>query len=335
MVVWWTALKRTLAVLFAVGLLGAGTGIQAQGTEPVRLSKLEIALWPEFDRPQLLVIFQGRLADDVSLPAVLTLTMPAAAGEPHAVASVDEQGQRLTAAYTVQTTDEETQITYTALEHLGFQFEYYWDVIQVTGNRHEFAFAYALDVPIDDLTLELQQPLDASHLTLTPTASQATPGFGNLTYHLLPLGALPAGQEISWQVSYDKASSRLSVEAVPTSAPVSDASASDAPQGNASLGAVLAVGAALIVVAGGFWYLGSRQRGQPASHSLARMAHPQSARKRKDRKKNSPQSQKDPAAAHTSQEIVFPAGSFCHRCGAALAADALFCHRCGTPRKGT
>jgi hypothetical protein len=59
--------------------------VQAQG-EAVVLSQLRIDLWPEHDRPNMLVIYKAVLGSDVTLPVSLTFRIPAAAGEPNGVA---------------------------------------------------------------------------------------------------------------------------------------------------------------------------------------------------------------------------------------------------------
>ena len=81
----WTLLALVVAMMLAsAGLAAVGRGARAQ-TEP-RLSLLDIAVWPEFDRPLVLVIIQAELSADTTLPAPLTLRIPAIAGQPYAVA---------------------------------------------------------------------------------------------------------------------------------------------------------------------------------------------------------------------------------------------------------
>jgi hypothetical protein len=312
---------------------------QAQDVEAVRFATLEIALWPEFDEPELLVIFQGHLADEVPLPASLTLTMPKEAGEPHAVASVDAEGRRLTAAYEAQVVGQAMEVTYTSLQDREFQFEYYWDVLQVDGDRREFTFRYQLDAAVDDLTLVLQQPTEASNVVLVPPAVEASPGFGGLTHHWLPLGAVDAGQTVEWQVSYDKSGFLLSNETL------SAGETEPAPSASSPVfGVVAVVGLALAAALAGLWFVGSRRQAQ----GRQRRPKPQGAipprpRKRKDRKGTQPQPRATlPAKGRSSQStgsekpvsVSVPASGFCHQCGAPLKEDALFCHHCGTKRKG-
>jgi hypothetical protein len=322
--------RSLLALGAAIVLISPAAGALAQSAQgAVQLSTLEIALWPEFDEPELLVIFQGRLSDEVPLPTVLTLSMPREVGEPHAVASVDEENRRLTAAYELQEVGDEIRVTYTSLQNRGFQFEYYWDAIRVDGQARQFTFSFAPDFPVGDFSLELQQPFDATNVTLSPPAVETATGFGNLTYHQRPFGAVEAGQAVTWRVSYDKPSALLSAETLPTPVPGPGPTPAGAT-GDSQVGIIAAVGAALVAAVVLLLILYNRR--QTPSRQRYAQSRPS---KRRRRKETRAQSLKPTTATLQPPETAFPEGGFCHRCGAALTPDALFCHRCGTRRKGT
>jgi hypothetical protein len=60
------------------------------------LAHLEIDIWPEFDRPSsALVILRAEIAPDVTLPASVSLRIPAASGGPAAVATAASAEARL------------------------------------------------------------------------------------------------------------------------------------------------------------------------------------------------------------------------------------------------
>ena len=206
---------RCLLILMVLILLRPALPLRAQSSDSVRLSTLETSLWPEFDRSEVLVILQGRLAESVPLPTQLTLTMPEEAGEPHAVAAVDEEGSRWTAEYETRLVDDAIEVTYTSLEHQAFQFEYYWNILQIDGQQRQFTFTYQLGVLVDDLILVFQQPSGATSVALSPPAAKVSPGFAGLSYHRRPLGAVEAGQKIEWRVSYVKPNASLSAEMLP------------------------------------------------------------------------------------------------------------------------
>ncbi len=49
----------------------------AQAQQAISFSSVVVDLWPEFDRPEMLVIYHLTLSPSVSLPADVTLQIPA------------------------------------------------------------------------------------------------------------------------------------------------------------------------------------------------------------------------------------------------------------------
>ena len=62
-----------LLSLFLTSLL-TGTAL---AQSPVPLEILNIALWPEYDQPEVLIIYRGQIAEDVPLPAQVSFDLPA------------------------------------------------------------------------------------------------------------------------------------------------------------------------------------------------------------------------------------------------------------------
>lgn len=89
-----------------------------------RLSNLVVDLWPEYDRPSVLVIYHATLAAETNLPTELTFRIPAAAGEPNAVAVRQPDGQLFSVDYETQISGEWELITFTATLP-EIQLEYY------------------------------------------------------------------------------------------------------------------------------------------------------------------------------------------------------------------
>ena len=84
-----------LAVLIGVILGPVQAAHGAQAADPPRLSLLTIRVWPEFDRPGVLVFLVGQTAPGVTLPAELKFTLPPGATV-NAVAYIDSTRNVLT-----------------------------------------------------------------------------------------------------------------------------------------------------------------------------------------------------------------------------------------------
>ena len=62
-----------------------------QSASPV-FENVQVDVWPEYDQPAVLVIYHITISTQVTLPANLSIRIPAAAGKPFAVAMQDSNG---------------------------------------------------------------------------------------------------------------------------------------------------------------------------------------------------------------------------------------------------
>ncbi len=302
------ALKSTIssAVLLVGMLVLVWSAALAQ--RPVTLSELEVDLWPEYDRPSVLVIYRLTLSPDVSLPAELTLRIPAAAGEPHAVAAKQPDGSLVNIEYVSAVSGDWEEITLSASQP-QLQLEYYDPGITQEGTTRRFEYRWPGDYTVQDMKVQVQQPLGATNLRTSPSLGEQVTDSNGLTYHSTTIGTLSAGQEFDIQVEYDKATDGLTAAGlqVQPSAPVADTAQGwlsqlqpVLPWGLLFLGVVLLVGGAV-------WYWQSGKRGEST---------PQPRRRRK------------PAAA---AEVPIPEGYvYCHSCGKRAGPGDRFCRACGT-----
>lgn len=309
-------MKRFL-LTFLICLIFLAWPAQAQDTPT--LSSLEISLWPEFDRPDMLAIYRGSLAPDTPLPVPMEIRIPASVGEPNAVAYVGEGNQRFNQQYTTRQEGESLVIAF-ELATLAFQVEYYDTLPVDSEGRREYSFSYTADYPVESLTLGLQEPPTAQDYTLEPPADSVAVAGDGLTYHSVEAGPVAPGETKSWVLSYEKADSALTINSLAQQQPTAPA-APPAATGNDNSTVLIFVVAFVALVAVGataFW-LGRRT--QPLEEAPA----PSRRQKRRGGGRGS----------RSAQQRSSPSGSrepfFCHQCGAGLRLDSEFCHKCGTP----
>jgi hypothetical protein len=283
----------------------------AQAQESPTLSSLDISLWPEFDRPEMLVIYRGLFAADTSLPVPVEFRIPASAGEPTAVAYVGEGGQRLNQPHTTRLEDDWLVVSF-ELPSLGFQLEYYAALAVDSADQREFAFNYTADYATTELSLDAQVPLGAQGFAIDPPAAAAAQEADGLTYHRISAGPLAQGESQSWTITYQKSGSALTAESLAQASVPDEAIPPPAETADNSNVVIFVIAfVALIAVGGAAFWLGRQT--QPAPEPL-----PQASRKRKRR--GSGKGEKPPEGGT----------SFCHQCGAVLRYDSEFCHKCGT-----
>ena len=290
-----------LTVLLATAPLICGSAL-AQGTAlgsgaAPTLSSLSIAIWPEYDRPEVLVIYWGEFAPDVALPVPVRWRIPAAAGAPSAVAGVDSQGNKLNQSYTSQVEGDWLVLSF-ELSTRAFQIEYYAPYV-TTGEERSFAFTYPGDYPVTAFSLEAQAPRTAQSFALEPAAASPRQGEDGLTYYQVQGLSLAQEESRSWTVRYAKSDSTLSLsQTLPLEATAAVPAGASGGEGSSTVWIFLIAFIALVAVGAGAFWLGRRATGPASSEGV-------------------------------EAELAF-----CHVCGARLPKDARFCPKCSAPVRG-
>jgi hypothetical protein len=283
------------------------------------LSSLEISLWPEFDRPDMLVIYRGALAPDTPLPVPIEIRIPASVGQPNAVAYVGEGNQRFNQQYTTRQEGDFLVIAF-QLVALGFQVEYYDTLSTDSEGGREYSYSYTADYPVESLTLGFQEPPTAQAYTLDPPADSVAVAGDGLTYHSVEAGPVAQGETKSWVLSYEKADSALTITSLAqeqSTAPTAPPAVTDSDNSTVLIFVVAFV--ALVAVGASAFWLGRRT--QP----LEEAPSPSGRKKRRGGGRGGQPAQQRPLPSGSREAF------FCHQCGAGLRLDSDFCHKCGTP----
>ncbi len=292
------------------------------------LTELTVDIWPDYDRPSVLVLLTGRLPANVALPAQVTIPLPADATL-NAVARLTPEGAMID---DIDFTAEDGTLTILVPEE-RFRVEYYAPY-EIQDDQHSYLFEWFSDViSVDRVSVIIQQPAAADAMESTPEASETTVGPDGLSYLHLPEVNVPAGDSYSVEFSYNATEGELtasSVEAQPAaqtglepvvSAPTSARSSSL----STSWPLLLAGAAGLLIVALVGWQAISRRqgsrRGRPARSRAAKTSSPRATAQ---------PVQKAGGSSNQGAGTV----SYCHQCGKSVEAADKFCRNCGTKLKG-
>jgi hypothetical protein len=301
-------MSKKIFILFLVliFLLPGRVGAQTQ----VQFSSLEADLWPEFDRPAMLVIYRITLSPQTSLPAQIRLRIPAIAGAPNAVAGSNPDGSLINIPYDQQDAGEWTQLVFQATTP-DLQIEYYDPRLEKDGEARHYAFTWLGDYSVDAFTVEVQQPVGASNMRITPGMATSKPGADGLTYLTLDVGPLSVGQPFEISIDYQKPDDQLSSSGLPVepSGPLDNTAAGRQSMTEALPWALGLLGV-LLIAGGGLWYWQSGRE------------QPQNNRKPRGRRKAT--SPVDTGEINQSDYV------YCHQCGKRAAPGDRFCRACGT-----
>lgn len=313
---------RRLLLALVITLLMATTA-QAQSAV-TGLDRLEIELWPDYDRPALLVLLTGVLPPGTVLPANVRLPIPAEA-ELHVVARISDNSEMIDdVTYNTETGQEGQQfLTFTAPD-LRFRVEYYLP-FTAEGDDREFGFTWQSDLEIFLLAVLIQQPLNAVNFTTEPVAPTIQPRDEGFNYHVFPEQPMVAGQQFTVQGSYTLRPAMQSVNALATAQaagnppgsstaiPVDPDPAGDNPGFLSYWPIILAAIGGLVLLALAGWLLLVRRTPAPPGRKATPRRPQTSGRKQ----------------AATRDSAV----RFCHQCGQAIQPGDHFCRNCGATIK--
>ncbi|TAK13971.1 MAG: zinc ribbon domain-containing protein [Anaerolineae bacterium] len=289
---------RRLAVLFAL-VIALVPGIAAAQNAP-EIDTLFVELWPEYDRAAMLVIYRIQLSEQTTLPTTIAVRIPAAVGEPNAVAEVAAAGGLVNTAYERQVEGEWATLLIQTTTGI-VQVEYYDPALTKDGAVRTYSDVLEFDYPIGRLLVRVQQPPTASNMQITPTGTPAVEGDG-LTYFYSEFGAVPAGETIEISVAYEKDDDALTVGSLaPAPAPEEPAPSANGKQ---ALAWGLGILGAVIIGYAGFrlW-----QDNRAANERVT------------------PRGRRGSAGATGVGKTVF-----CHNCGTKSKPSDRYCRECGT-----
>jgi hypothetical protein len=283
--------------------------VAASAQEEMKFSNVEVALWPEYDRPAVLVIYHISLPSQMTLPAEISLRIPAAAGSPNAVAASGPDGSLINIPYTSEKEGDWLRLNFQATSP-ELQLEYYDPTLVKDGASRHFEYTWPGDYAAQAFSVEVQQPLTASQMRIEPgmvSSQQAADGF---TYYRTDIGEIPDGKTVAIEVDYEKDNDELSAANAPVepTGPLDDTTKGRSSMMSA-LPWVLGLIGVLLIVGGGAWYWFSGRQKPPTEKS-----------KRRSRRKTSPQGV---SGGVESGQV------YCHQCGKRAGEGDRFCRTCG------
>jgi len=308
-------MMRTLSLLLLL-LFTTVIPVAAQD-ETTELDQMVVELWPDYDRPAMLVLLTGTLPAATTLPATLSIPLPAEA-DIHAIARFTDEDVLIS---DVESTAADGRLTLTTAGRT-FRVEYYVPYAR-DGSQTSYRFEWQSGLTIGSMSAVVQQPLAATNFAVVPEPNAAAADRGDgLNYHQIAARPLAAGEPFTVEVTYSVDAPVLSAPSQsPTAPTATPAAAGNGPLDGLSPWWLLAIPAALALL-GGAWYLG-RQTGS------GRARKPRPARAAKP---GGPRNGSAPRGGGNSGANSGAAG-FCHHCGQPAQPGDVFCRKCGTRLK--
>ncbi len=296
-----------LLLLWLVLLIPNGVFAQAE----IRFSSIEVDLWPEYDRPSMLVIYRMVLGAETPLPASVNLRIPVRIGVPNAVAARQPDGSLINIPYDLQESGDWEILSFNAPTP-EIQFEYYDPALTKNGNRREFEFFWHADFAVDRFLMQVQQPMGASGMQISPSFGNGTTAGDGFVYYTSEIGSIPVGEAFTVRIEYQKDSDDLSLSGLPISpsGPLEEETTAGLDW-QELLPWILGIIGVALLVGGGIWYWRSGKV----------KAQPQISRYR---------NRKKPDQMENIQDDESDGFIYCHQCGKRASTGDRFCRACGT-----
>jgi hypothetical protein len=276
--------------------------VRAQG-EP-HLGKVSVDIWPEYDQPAVLMIYHITLTPGTSLPASLSLRIPADS-DINAVAVLDATGSLINTPYKNTNQGLWSVLTITcSLPQV--QVEYYTTLVKKGTSRH-IVFNWAGDYAVDKLEVNFLQPVSAESPTISLPPIYTGPGQDGLTNYRILAENLKASDPFTLKIDYQRQTDALSISSLPVQA--ASTPGPDTP-GHVSMTGILPwvlAGIGFLLIVAGIVGFVSWQRGGQVSV--------RSSRNYQDQK---------------GHEEIFIR---CQQCGEHAHPGDVFCRTCGTRLK--
>ena len=282
--------RIALAAFLGLSMLVMGSTYGQAQEATAFVKHLEVALWPEYDRPAMLVIYRFELAPDTSLPARVALPIPADVGRPNAVAWLGTDGVLYDAAFILQPAGDWSVVQVEMSDTRTGQLEYY-AAMDISGTIRSFLFEWPPGFELREMAYEVQEPVAATELIVNPAPDHAGPGDFGLNYLTAILGPQAGDRALAISVTYKNAAGTLSIEALQ---PLGVAQV-DAQAGNLDLLPLLVYAAGIAILGGGVYYLAFTRR-------------------RRNR---------------TTDLVLQASTVYCYQCGTAARNRDVYCRQCG------
>lgn len=206
-------MRRGLLLAFLFILIVTGCDEKSKSgdssTPGLKIGRMKVSIWPEYDTQGVLVIYEGKFADKDRFPARASFIFPKGVKELTDACSLSPQGQHFCQLYEVLQKENHSEATL-KLPYADFFIDFQYNPFN-RGEKRDFEYTILSKYPIGFLEVNVQQPLRSSEFNVTPISLNETQdkGFRYLHYTYEDVSE---GKEISFLVSYTKQDSRPSVD---------------------------------------------------------------------------------------------------------------------------
>ncbi|ETX02217.1 MAG: hypothetical protein ETSY1_04335 [Candidatus Entotheonella factor] len=311
-------------------------------TGDLRIQRLSVSIWPEYDDPRVLVILRGELAPQSPLPTRIRIPLPKGA-ELLGAGMISPQNQLLNHPHERLEGDTSDTLVLTVPIHRFFA-EWYYDPFGEREPARQFTYPFALPYAMAQLDVDILQPDAATDFRITPAPMREDIDTRGGKHHLFSYRDLQPDAVQTFEVAYVKTTDAPSITK-------SQAMSGDLPPGHPQVSglsrstktwvAFAMVAGFAVIFAGGVLVFRNKQLApatvpstMPAfSASQAAIATGQGKTPETGVEADQPEKTAEMGVEadqpEKTAEMGVEAPNYCSNCGRQLQATYIFCPGCG------
>jgi hypothetical protein len=283
----------------------------------IRIQRLSVSIWPEYDDPRVLVILRGELSPETQVPTQLRLPMPKGA-ELIGAGMISPQNELLNHPYERLAGDTADTVVLTLPVHRFFA-EWYDDPFGQREPARQFTYPLTLPYAVAQLDVDILQPDAATEFRIAPEPMREDVDTRGGKHHLWSYRDLEPEATKTFEVAYVKTTDVPSI--TKSAAPAADLQPGD-PQAAALSRSTktwvtfgMLAGFAMIFAGVVFVFRNKPPASSPAASAMPIVSAP------------GPNVTAD--GTTKLPETPLARANFCSNCGRQLQATDVFCPGCG------
>ncbi|MEE8321864.1 MAG: hypothetical protein V3R68_08495, partial [Gammaproteobacteria bacterium] len=144
---------------------GKAMGI-GKATQDLTIGRMRVSIWPEYDDPSLLAIYDGRFEDVSSYPIKTSFLVPKGSVISDAC-SLSHEGQHFCQLYKTTNKGEYDEISL-ILPYPNFYLSFHTPRFDTQNEKRDFNYRIKANHPIKTMEIDIQQPLRSTEFKISP-----------------------------------------------------------------------------------------------------------------------------------------------------------------------
>lgn len=175
----------------------------------LKIGRMKVSVWPEYDTPGVLVVYEGRFADKDVFPAQITFIFPKGVTKLTDACSLSPKGQHFCQIYDIEKKGDYNQVSMN-MPYGNFFIDFQYDPFK-GGKDKSFEYVIQSKYEIMNLEVNIQQPLRSSNFSIAPASSNQTKDSDFNQYHY-SMKDISANQEVRFKINYIKEDNNPSID---------------------------------------------------------------------------------------------------------------------------